>query len=391
MLSLKIKTIGLLLFIAYPAMASFNGYGYSIAYVINHTKVANTDQSDFPVVISTTIANFANVANGGLVQNVNGYDLAMSSTSDCAAANLLNWEDETYSSTTGAINRWVKIPNLSHTVDTTSYFCLGNASIVSNIGISTGVWVIGNYAWVGHVPNGATLSLFDSTSNGNTGTNSGSTATAGKIDGGIAIVSTGTAKTGYSWIFGNLNITLSGWINTTTTPTNGTILSNYNAVSPDAELYYLSSGEPALFVRGSGQFANVIAPSSPINDGNWHYVVGTYDNSVATLYVDGVSVANLTEPFINGDMASGAPFGIGVTGDGLSSQATAHLDELRVSLVARGPDWIADEYANQSSPNTFAVTGPLVTASNITNPLQNAGLLIQGGKFSVQGGMVTIR
>jgi hypothetical protein len=48
------------------------------------------------------------------------------------------------------------------------------------------------------------------------------------------------------------------------------------------------------FENSSGANYFVMSPSN-YSDGNWHYVVGTYDGSVVALYVDGVQVAsNLT-------------------------------------------------------------------------------------------------
>ena len=83
-----------------------NTYQRSIA--IDHTKVPNTDQTNFPVLISGTYSYLATIANGGNVQNSNGYDVIFTSDSGCATK--LNHEVETYNATTGAVNYWVKVP-----------------------------------------------------------------------------------------------------------------------------------------------------------------------------------------------------------------------------------------------------------------------------------------
>src|SRR5260370_6901612 len=49
-------------------------YGYERAITIDHTKVPNTDQGNFPFLISGTYSYLATVANGGRVQNANGYE-----------------------------------------------------------------------------------------------------------------------------------------------------------------------------------------------------------------------------------------------------------------------------------------------------------------------------
>ena len=50
-------------------MPEGNGYTYSRSIAIDHTKVPNTDQSSFPVLISGTYSYLATVANGGRAQD----------------------------------------------------------------------------------------------------------------------------------------------------------------------------------------------------------------------------------------------------------------------------------------------------------------------------------
>jgi hypothetical protein len=60
----------------------------------------------YTVLINDTYPDFATVANGGKVQNANGYDIAFSS--DAAGTNLLPYEVEKYTSTSGAVIMHVK-------------------------------------------------------------------------------------------------------------------------------------------------------------------------------------------------------------------------------------------------------------------------------------------
>src|SRR5258706_6168139 len=62
-----------------------NGYMYSRSITIDHSKVPNSDQSNFPILISGTYSYLATVANGGNVQNSNGYDLIFTSDSSFAS------------------------------------------------------------------------------------------------------------------------------------------------------------------------------------------------------------------------------------------------------------------------------------------------------------------
>jgi len=76
--------------LAAAALFQGNGYSYRRAITIDHTKVPNTDQSNFPVLISGTYSYLATVPNSGNVQNANGYDVIF--TSDAACTTKLNHE-----------------------------------------------------------------------------------------------------------------------------------------------------------------------------------------------------------------------------------------------------------------------------------------------------------
>jgi hypothetical protein len=125
-----------------------NGYAFRAALTIDHTKVPNTDQSNFPVLISGVYPLLATVANGGGVVNANGYDIIF--TSDAAGTAPLPFERESYSPLTGAVNYWVQIPTLSHTIDTVIYLFYGNGSITSSQANPAGVWD-SNYKGVWHL------------------------------------------------------------------------------------------------------------------------------------------------------------------------------------------------------------------------------------------------
>ena len=121
-----------------PAPPQGSGYAYRRTITTDHTKVPNTDQSNFPLLISGTYSYLATVSNGGNVQNANGYDVIF--TSDAGCANRLDHEVETYSATTGGVNYWVRLPSLSHTNDTTIYMCYGNSAFTTDQSNKTGVW-----------------------------------------------------------------------------------------------------------------------------------------------------------------------------------------------------------------------------------------------------------
>ena len=87
-----------------------NGYSYSRAVTIDHTKVPNTDQANFPFLFNTTDPAFATLANGGHMTNVNGYDIIFAT--DPGGENTLNYELEQSNPVTGQLIAWVRIPTL---------------------------------------------------------------------------------------------------------------------------------------------------------------------------------------------------------------------------------------------------------------------------------------
>ena len=85
-----------------------NGYAFQSAITINDTQVPNTDQVNFPVLISGTYGFLATIGNGGNVTNPNGYDIIF--TSDPAGMNVLPFEQEVYNPSTGTVAYWVQLP-----------------------------------------------------------------------------------------------------------------------------------------------------------------------------------------------------------------------------------------------------------------------------------------
>src|SRR5208283_4824361 len=166
-----------------PPQCGSSGYSFQRAIAIDHTKVPNTDQVNFPFLFNTTDPAFATTANGGHVTSSTGNDIFFST--DPNGLTKLDHELEEYNPVTGQVVAWIRIPTLSHTTDTVLYVFYGNASITTPQQNPTGVWD-SNYMGVWHVANnGGQLSLADSTSNANNATNNGAISTAGKIDGGM--------------------------------------------------------------------------------------------------------------------------------------------------------------------------------------------------------------
>ena len=317
---------------------------------IDHTKVQSTDQTNFPVLIDLTDSNLASTARS------DGGDILFTSSD---GTTKLDHEIELYTSATGRLTAWVRIPTLSTSVDTVIYMYFGNgaADVQAN---PTGVWDA-DYRIVQHMKE-TSGTILDSTSYGNNGTNTG------------GAVSTASSKIGNGY-----NV-VDGDDNRIQTPYNSSWSSAFNGYTVQAWIRVVSSGDfRGLFAVGAwnqnlfvwlygnsvmtsyittsvnGQFA--VSPGNPGDtfpiDGNFHHLVLTYNSALGTasLYIDGVLENNVTGK--SGTINLGTRnIAVGNFADS-DFAYTGGLDELRVSSVGRSADWIRTEYNNQSATSTF--------------------------------------
>ena len=351
-----------------PATTS---YSYFRTVTIDHTKVPNTDQANFPFLFKTTAPAFATTANGGHVTSANGYDIFFSS--DPSGSVKLDHELEQYNPVTGQVTAWVRIPALSHTTDTTLYVFYGNSGVTTSLENKTGVWD-SNYGAVWHLgTNGAALSTTDSTSHANNATVVGTaTATTGQMGGGAAL----TGSPNYIDGGNNASVlpthtgTFSIWVKYSafgdwTTPMGN---ANTSTDSNGATFWNRASGEINFEVDGAGR-SNTSGGVLLANQ--WHYLVGGWDGSTVKLYKNGTLAGSVTQ---GNDAAPAYHLNLGADGglSGAGNYLNGILDEARVSNIARSADWIATEYNNQSSPATFYTLnaeGAAVTVSPLTTTL----------------------
>src|ERR1044072_8168524 len=337
-----------------PPPPQGNGYTYRRTITIDHTKVPNTDQSNFPVLISGTYSYLATVANGGNVQNANGFDVIF--TSDAACGTKLNHEVQTYSASTGTVDYWVKVPSLSHTTDTTIYLCYGNSAITTDPSTKTSVWD-SNFKAVYHLDDqAANTSVSDSTANASNGVNAANTSgksVSGKV--GKALTYNGSSDNTTTAVTQTGSFTWECWFQLTNWTTQAGS-SNYSTLMSGT---YASGGALLMLWKDSAyvvQFASdnaggVTSGNNSVAPGGWHHAAYTRTGNSGTysLYFDGV---------LKGQVASGTNNTSSTITFGRRTDATAQalnglLDEARISNVARSADWLRTEYNNQSSPATF--------------------------------------
>jgi len=367
------------------------GYSYKRTVTINHAKVPNTDQTNFPVLFSGVYPYLATFSNGGRVTSASGFDIIF--TSDSAGANKLDHEIESYDPTTGTVNFWVRVPTVSHTTDTVIYLCYGNAAITTSQENKTGVWD-GYFQGVWHLKesgNGTPGEFKDSTSNANNGqggaaNSPSSTWTPARATGEIGYgqqFSGGSAGAcsppcDYIQVADSASldvtgqITMEAWVKLPT-------VYNQKIVGKTDQL--VTRGYLFAVQNNSGSLG--LYPEIWDSGGTDHtFVSGTFSTSTwthvaVTAATGGNMIGYINAAQVNSISFGGSNIGTGGTTPKMRIGASPWdspgpvpawplngvIDEVRISSTARSPDWLQTEYNNETSPSTFYTLGAETTPS----------------------------
>lgn len=346
--------------ISYGTVASSGPASIKRSITVDRTKCgASGSRTDFPFAFFGTYAFLKTTGNGGDVQSSSGYDVFF--TSDLAGNNLLSWEQVLWNGTTGACHYVIKIPSLTTASDPVIYVWTSNASTSSFQGGSTGAAFNSSYKLFQHMKDGTTLSAADSTSNGNNGTNSGGTAVAGQVDGGVGF--TAGAKV-------------------TMTKNLASIIGSSTSHSISFLAYFTTQGATNYLVdldyaNSLGMFCNIKSgnavewgyagtyrtyTSVTTTTGTWYYVTleKTGSGDAGNLYLNGVLQSSYSGTLGNPNTAasSGSQWGAYHSSGVLCLDGK--MDELSISDTARGADWSLAMANNLLSPSTFyTVSSPL--------------------------------
>lgn len=367
-----------------------NSYQNVTPITIHSAKVPNTDQANFPVLISGVYANLATIAHGGLINSSSGFDIIF--TSDAAGEVKLDHEIESYDPITGTVNLWVRIPNLSSSVDTTIYMWFGNPGITTSQENKTNVWD-SSYKAVFHMPDGTTLNVGDSTLDNIVLANTAVTAAAGKIDGGALFDSSSDVLrvlTSDDRLKFSGDVTVSMWVFPT-------------SFAAEAALF------DSLIIGGAGARTDAFVLVQDITDGKirtfsnngyhtasvgaltlnaWNHVVVRRSGTTINFYINGSVDATSFTDSIN---YSSGGLTLGRYSNAASGFFAGTLDELRVSNNARSADWISTEYNNQSSPSTFYALGTTTSKIDSVVPRTVHSLSDTGLSLTESVALVVIR
>ncbi|WP_109830713.1 DUF2341 domain-containing protein [Reichenbachiella versicolor] len=325
-------------------------FDYSRQLTINGSEVTGS-HTDFPVLISFTNNDLRTVANGGNVQNDNGYDIAFY---DSLSGSWLDHHLDYYIPTTGEVVAWVKIPTLSTTdVEITMFY--GNSAIMFDQS-STTTWN-SNYQAVWHM---GSDNYEDGTANNLDGVDQGANDTDGIIGRAASFDGSSNVKVADVSLLSfdrTDSYTISAWYKGTDSGKTIAGIVDDNANSHGYDLY-ISTGNGLIGWQGDNAGnREYIRDNDAINDDSWHYLVVTWDGASGQAYVDANTNNTTTQSVgtIGNDISPNVSFTIGSRSSGaaIARSITGDIDEVRVSNTARSADWITTEFNNQSNPSAF--------------------------------------
>lgn len=316
--------------------------------ITDHTKVPNTDQTNFTYKINGTYALLKNVANGGTVTDINN----MVFSTNSAGTSLMKWEIEFWNPVTGQFVANVLIPTLSHITDNTFYLVYGALGYVAFQGGAAGSAWDANTVMVQHFSDGTTLSLTDASGNANNGTNNNVAAnTGGEVDGAGSF--TGSTPSYVTWgnklgLTGDLSIEM--WFKTAALGNPQVVFQKGNSQVAPIGYQIEGDGKISLYMGdGAGNFQGVTSTTG-ITAGTWAYTVATRSGVNVNHYLNGNTNGASTSfgPTIS-NSTDGAF--LGMRGNGTFSY-TGLVDEFVLSSAQRSGDWIKTKYNDIINPST---------------------------------------
>ena len=317
---LTFSLIFLLFFTYNEAFAQPAGYLYRVKITIAPPAGCGSGNlNDFPILIEHTAPVLRSVANGGVVNNANGYDVVFTAAN---GNTLLDFQLDHYNAATGNYAAWVRMNNLSLSGTTDIYMYYGNPAVTTNQS-TTNTWDA-SFETVYHFQSD---SFVDGTVNAVNGTNSGTTDLAGaRIGGGRTFDGTDDYIQGNSTVLKTANnLTMSTWFKATSTTNPGHIMYQGAPIgadgqngwgdggtSTDGQELHLSIGTCCGAAGNSvsaflGHIEEqldagnaLLADDAFTNTTDWHFLVATMSNlnsggtPTVSLYLDGALVETNT-------------------------------------------------------------------------------------------------
>jgi hypothetical protein len=312
-----------------------------------HTLGLDGDVAQFPLLVRLNTLNFTDITTK---TESGGADIRFAGTDE---THLYYEIEDWVNNTSGAV--WVLVDNISSSSQTTIKMYYNNPGVMSqsnpNAVFSTG----NDFTGVWHLHQNCN----DSTSNGNNGTNNGTTDTGGVIGNARSFTMAAGDHIMISGLLGQPSkITISAWVNFTDEDTNGSDVLSLGDSVKLAAADGPTSNVIGQYYRGTGWIE--VNALTGILSGGWKYITYVLDPAVSPqrIYIDN------GEENINGTIGSitytlGVNTYIGKDGNGDTTyDFGGKIDEVRVSGSIRTEDWIVLNYESQKSGSTLVAIVP---------------------------------
>jgi hypothetical protein len=298
-------------------------------------------ETNFPFLFSEAVSSIPAAFWSSIVDTIDGLDIRFFDTDGVTE---LKREIDSVNVFAHSIESWVQIPSIA--VNKIIYCKCGGATKVND----TGLWDDIGLQGVWHCKN---LAMLDSTANHNDCTIAGTPSIVpGKIGNAFftnAQIDHFDAGNSASLQLGPSAGCLSCWFYASGSYyIYDTLICKMHQSVVGGYLLGASGGDPYFDL---GARAGLLAPNHPYSLAAWHHLYATWDGSSQYLYLDGVPngvqaiAANMASVY---NLWLGA--GIGYSG----FKWNGKIDEVRVGNACFGANWIANEFASQNDPGTFA-------------------------------------
>ena len=307
----------------------------------------------FPVLIRLTKKNF-NFSEAG----ANGEDIRFRKSDDTP----MPYEIERWDPVTELAEVWVTVDTIyGNSAGHFFFMYWGNTDAKDSANGASVFDTAAGFAGVWHLGLPAGLIVPDATANGNYGTATATTTVAGAV--GMAQAFDGTSSfirasgpAGDKLNFPeNGTFSVSAWVKT------NVLDSVFHGIVYKSNFQYGLQMRP----KNKWEFCTYIDKTrwemshSPAEDNSWHALTGVRDGSKQYLYVDGVCAdSSIAVLQTNIARAYDQPLEIGHCPDGGTDPDryfNGRIDEVRVSKIAYGPDWIKLNYMNQKEADALVV------------------------------------
>ncbi|HTS62156.1 MAG TPA: DUF2341 domain-containing protein [Candidatus Acidoferrales bacterium] len=396
------------------------GYLYQRSIAVNTGQVSGTLAS-FPMLVLNPSASLKSSANGGHVQNANGYDIVFVSSGGARLPFELVGHAgglASYDPASGNAEFWVNVASISD--GTTIYMCYGNPAIGTYQGNDSATWT--GFSGVWHQNDSAanttvtdSLGMYPGATTSNTSVLG---SAGGKIGRGFNFGGSDSASFGNALpaaVNGAAKLSFSMWSNVAAPLAYASKFQVMDASNHG--VFWLNLDTNDVGCPGNGRTGLFIGVRQGVDNQNDAYHCGGLTNGVWQLLsfvFDGSQSTNDTrlKVYVNGAQQTltyrgsiGSSISLSSGSALLGAGYNGLTDELHVLVgTAEQPGWIATEYNNQSSPASFYTVGsesavaamtaisaspqavPAISSGNVVLTLTGTSTAWTGGTtFSISG------